>query len=98
MTRLRSGLLARLLACAAWTTLLAGAPGPAAALDEADRLWLVGERAFEDKLHAVSRASLERLIQRHPADAKVPEAILLLGKVRLAEGGYEPALAAFRQA
>ena len=64
MTRSRSGLLARLLACAAWTTLLAGAPGPAAALDEAGRLWLVGERAFEDKLHAVSRASLERLIQR----------------------------------
>lgn len=98
MTRSRSGLLARLLACAAWTTLLAGAPGPAAALDEAGRLWLVGERAFEDKLHAVSRASLERLIQRYPADAKIPEATLLLGKVRLAQGGYEPALAAFRQA
>ena len=94
----RTGLLARLLACAAWTTLLAGAPGPAAALDEAGRLWLVGERAFEDKLYAVSHASLERLIQRYPADARIPEATLLLGKVRLAEGSYEPALADFRRA
>ncbi|HEX4994829.1 MAG TPA: tetratricopeptide repeat protein [Methylomirabilota bacterium] len=58
----------------------------------------MGERAFEDKRHAVSRASLERLIQRFPADARIPEATLLLGKVRLAQGGYEPALAAFRQA
>ena len=98
MTRLRSGLLARLLACAAWTTLLTGAPGPAAALDEAGRLWLVAERAFDDKLHAVSGASLERLLQRYPADPRVPEATLLLGKVRLAQGAYEPALAAFRQA
>jgi len=86
----RTGLLARLLACAAWTTLLAGAPGPAAALDEASRLWLVGERAFEDKLYAVSHASLERLIQRYPADAKIPEATLLLGKVRLAEAATSP--------
>lgn len=98
MTRSRSGLLARLLACAAWGTLLAGAPGPAAALDEAGRLWLVGERAFEDKLHPVSRVALERLIQRYPADSRIPEATLLLGKVQLAEGAYEPALAAFRQA
>jgi TolA-binding protein len=98
MTRSRTGLLVRLLACAAWTTLLAGAPGPAAALDEAGRLWLVGERAFEDKLFPVSRASLERLIQRYPADSRIPEATLLLGKVRLAQGAHEAALADFRQA
>lgn len=97
MTRSPSGPLALLLAGAA-SALLLGASAATAAVDEAGRLWLVGERAFEDRLNTVARVSLERLIERHPSDPRVPQATLLLGKVRFAERSYEPALAAFRQA
>ena len=97
MTRSPSRPLALLLASAA-SALLLGAPEPAAALDEAGRLWLVGERAFEDRLNWVARVSLERLVERYPTDKRAGQAALLLGKVRLAEGQFEPALAAFRQA
>jgi TolA-binding protein len=97
MTRSPSGPLALLLAGAA-SALLLGASGASAATDEAGRLWLVAERAFEDRLNSVARVSLERLIERHPSDPRVGQATLLLGKVRFAERQYEPALAAFRQA
>ena len=97
MTRSPSGPLALLLA-GATSALLLGASGASAALDEATRLWLVGERAFADRLNSVARVSLERLIERHPSDSHVGPATLLLGKVRFAERSYEPALAAFRQA
>jgi TolA-binding protein len=97
MTRSPGTPLALLLAGAA-AALLLGAPGAAAALDEAGRLWLVGERAFEDRLNSVARVSLERLIERYPTDKRAGQAALLLGKVRFADGHFEPALAAFRQA
>jgi TolA-binding protein len=97
MTRSPSGPLALLVAGAA-SALLLGAPGATEALDEAGRLWLVGQRAFEDRLHGVARVSLERLVERYPSDSRFGDATLLLGKVRFAEGSFEPALAAFRQA
>jgi TolA-binding protein len=75
-----------------------GSPMPAVALEEADRLWLVGEQAFRDRLFPLSSRTLERLIDRFPSDSRVPEATLLLGKARLSEGVLEPALEAFRQA
>ncbi len=80
------------LACAAL-----GAP-PATALEERERLLLVGERAFHDRLHSLSRKTLERFLERFPSDARAPEATLLLGKARLALGALEAALEAFRRA
>jgi TolA-binding protein len=77
---------------------LAGSPVPARAISEPDRLWLVGERAFQDGLASLSRKSLERLIERFPSDARVPEATLLLGKACLAAGDLPAALDAFRRA
>jgi TolA-binding protein len=79
-------------------TAVAGAPAPVRALSEADRLWLVGERAFQDGLAGLSRRSLERLIERFPSDTRVPEATLLLGKACLAAGDHAQALDAFRRA
>jgi TolA-binding protein len=90
------GLLALALIVVGWGVL--GAPPVAVALEEADRLWLVGEQAFRDRLFPLSRRTLERLIDRFPSDSRVPEATLLLGKARLSEGALEPALEAFRQA
>jgi TolA-binding protein len=74
------------------------AAGRAGAVSEPERLWLVGESAFRDGLHGLARTVLERLIERFPAEAKVPEATLLLGKVRLAEGAADKALELFRRA
>jgi TolA-binding protein len=71
---------------------------PVAALDDAERLWLVGERSFADGLYPVSRRALERFVQQYPKDARLPEAVLLLGKARLRAGDAEGALEAFRRA
>lgn len=71
---------------------------PATALDEPDRLWLVGERAFADGLHALARRALERLVADHTADRRLPDAVLLLGRARLALGDTEAALEALRRA
>src|SRR2546428_12147135 len=60
---------------------------PAAAIEEADRLWLVGERAFADGLYPASRRALERLVAPYPKDARPPEAGLPLGKARPPGGG-----------
>ena len=43
------------------TALMAAAP--AHAISEADRLWLVGERAFQDGLAGLSRRNLERFCE-----------------------------------
>ena len=77
--------------------LLLAAPGAAPALDEPERLRLVGERAFADGLHAVARRALERLVAEHPNDPGLPGALLLLGRVRLTLGDTEAALEAFRR-
>ena len=71
--------------------------GPARALEEADRLMLVGEKSYEDGLYAFSRRTLERFLERFPGDKRAGEAMLLLGKARLAQGSFEPALEAFRK-
>ncbi len=75
-----------------------GPPSAALALEEADRLWIVADGAFQDRLYPLSRRMLERLIDRYPTDRRVPDATLLLGKARFSQGQYEAALQAFRQA
>jgi TolA-binding protein len=78
--------------------LLVALPAPSAlALDEAERLWLVGEQASADGLHPVARRVLERFVAEYPNDARVPSALLLLGRARLALGDSEQALDAFRR-
>ncbi len=89
----------RLLSISALASiLLAGLAGsPALALDEADRLWLVGERAFADGLHPVARRVLDRFVVEYPSDTRAAPALLLLGRSRLALGEPEKALDAFRR-
>jgi TolA-binding protein len=71
---------------------------PALALDEPDRLFLVGEKAFDDGLYPLSRRMLERLVEKFPSDPRVGDATLLLGKARLSQGAAEGALDAFKKA
>jgi TolA-binding protein len=71
--------------------------GPAQALDEADRLLLVGEKAYEDGLYTLSRRMLERFLERFPGDKRAGEAMLLVGKARLSQGSFEAAIDAFRK-
>src|SRR5262245_40637277 len=79
-----------------WTVgLLAGLPGTAAAVTEAERLWVVGERSFQDGLYQLSARMLGRLVDRYPTDPRVPEATLLLGKARFSLKAYVGALEAF---
>ena len=77
--------------------LVAVSAGPAQALDEADRLMLVGEKAYEDGLYPLSRRMLERFLERFPGDKRAGEAMLLLGKARLSAGSLEAALDAFKK-
>jgi TolA-binding protein len=70
-------------ACVVVLALLALASA-AAALDEAERLWLVGEQAVADQLYPVARRALDRFVTLYPDDPRVPHALLLLGKARLA--------------
>ncbi len=74
------------------------APPSVSALEEPERLWLVGERAYADTLYAVSRRALERFVTGFPADPRVPAATLMLGRARLALGDLPAALDAFRRA
>ena len=71
---------------------------PAAAISDADQLWLVGSQAFNDQLYGLAQRMLERFILHHPEDPRVPTAVLLLAKSRLALGALEAALQGFRQA
>src|SRR2546426_11859547 len=78
--------------------LLVGLPASSAfALDEAERLWLVGERAFADGLYPIARRALERFVVEDPSDTRVSSAMLLLGRSRLAPGGADSALQAVRR-
>ncbi len=74
------------------------APPALASLPEADRLWKVGEGAFQDGLWEVARRHLERLSEAFPDDARRPQALFLLGKTLLALGEGGRALQALRQA
>jgi TolA-binding protein len=89
----------RLLSVSALASvLLAGlSPSPALALEEADRLWLVGERAFADGLYPITRRALDRFVVEYPNDTRAAHAMLLLGRSRLALGEPEKALDAFRR-
>jgi TolA-binding protein len=89
----------RLLSISALASiLLAGLPAsPALALEEADRLWLVGDRAFADGLYPVARRVLDRFVVEYPNDTRIAPAMLLLGRARLALGEPEKALDAFRR-
>ncbi len=78
--------------------LLVLAVSPSLALEEPERLWLVGERAFADKLYPVARRALERLVAQYPKDAHLPDATLMLGRARLALDDPAGALEAFRRA
>ena len=73
-------------------------PTSARAQGEADRLWLVGSKAFADQLYPLARRVLERFVQRHPQDSRLPEATLLLGKTRVSLGDLPSALETFRRA
>src|SRR5882724_2987287 len=90
--RAYSGLILAALAVAA------SFAGPAQALDEADRLLLVGEKAYEDGLYPLSRRVLERFLERFPGDRRAGDAMLLVGRARLSQGSLEAALDAFRKA
>ena len=70
----------------------------ARAVEEADRLFLVGERATADGIAPVARRVLERFVLEFPKDARLPDAVLLLGRARLAVGDNEAALEAFKRA
>jgi TolA-binding protein len=71
---------------------------PASALDEPDRLYLVGEQALADQFYPVAKRTLERFVAQYPRDARTPRATLLLGKARLALNEPQPALDAFQKA
>src|SRR5881409_1458527 len=71
---------------------------PARALDEPERLRLVGERAFADGLYPIARRALERLVADYPKDDRIGDALFLLGRARFALGDTESALEAFRRA
>src|SRR2546427_3573856 len=71
---------------------------PARALDEPERLGLVGERAFADGLYPLSRRVLERFVAEYPNDPHAGSALFLLGRARFALGDTESALEAFRRA
>ena len=83
---------------AQWGGLPGVAPRGAVALDEAERLWTVGAHAFDDGLYALSIRTLERLVDRFPGNAHLPEATLLLGKARFSVKAFPPAADAFRRA
>ena len=85
-----------ILALASLFVVALSAPS-ALALDEADRLWLVGEQASADGLSALARRTLERFVADYPNDKRQPQALLLLGRARLAMGDTEPALDAIRR-
>jgi TolA-binding protein len=78
--------------------ILAFAIAPASALDEADRLFMVGERALADRFYAVARRALERFVAQYPADGRLPRATLMLGQARLALDDPQSALEAFSRA
>jgi TolA-binding protein len=90
----------RFLRLAAFVALVLTVPPvpPAVAIDEPERLWLVGERAFADGLYPVARRALAQFVERYGSDARVPQASLMLGKALLTLGELDPALAAFQRA
>jgi TolA-binding protein len=89
--------LAMVIALAA-LLVLAITVAPVSALDEADRLFMVGERALVDRFYPVARRTLERFVAQYPKDARLPRAELMLGKARLALNDPQSALEALTRA
>lgn len=87
----------RLLSAFAFVLTVVSA-SPAFALDEKERLYLVGSSAFNDRLYPLARRTLERFVIEYPDDPRAPGAFLMLGKARLNAGDAEAALEAFRLA
>src|SRR5439155_1285384 len=56
------------------------------------------ERAFADGLYPAAHRALERFVAQYPKDARLPEAVLLLGKARLQTGDAAAAVEAFKRA
>ena len=76
-----------------------GAPGGVvalAAVPEAERLWVVGARAFDDGLYDVAYRELGRFAERAPTDPRRGDATFLRGKAAYALGRYLEALAEFQ--
>ncbi len=88
----------RIFSASAALLLAAFSAPPAVALDDHERLWLVGSRAFADGLYPLARRVLERFVAEYPTDARALDAVLLLGKARLNVGDAHAALEAFRRA
>ena len=74
------------------------AVAPVSALEEADRLFMVGERALADRFYPVARRALERFVAQYPKDPRGGRALLMLGKARLALNDSQSALEAFARA
>ena len=87
-----------IVAALAVASLLPPAVVPVSALEEADRLFLVGERAMADRFFPVARRALERFVTQYPDDARQPRALLLLGQTRLRLNDPESALEALTRA
>lgn len=88
--------LAMVLALAALLILVPVAP--VSALDEADRLYLVGERALADRFYPVARRALDRFVAQYPGDPRLPRAVVMLGRAHLALADPQAALDAFVRA
>ena len=71
---------------------------PVSALEEADRLFMVGEQALADRFFSVAKRTLDRFVSQYPKDPRTPRATLLLGQARLALNEPQPALEAFQKA
>jgi TolA-binding protein len=71
---------------------------PVSALDEADRLFMVGERALADRFHPVARRALERFVAQYPRDPRLPRALVMVGRAQLALDDASAALDAFTRA
>ena len=82
------------VALAGLAVLAAPAPG-AAALSEADRLWLVGVGAFDDGLYETAYRELGRFVQAAPTDRRRGDAALLRGKAAFSMERYAEALTEF---
>ena len=82
-------------ALALWTSGGLGGRIVAAAVPEAERLWIVGARAFEDGLHDVAYRELGRFTEVAPTDPRRGDATFLRGKAAFTMGRYADALEEF---
>jgi TolA-binding protein len=87
-----------IVAALALALLLPPAVVRVSALEEADRLFLVGERAMADRFYPVARRALERFVSQFPSDTRQPRALLMLGQARLRLNDPESALEALGRA